>query len=108
MAYFWILCADMEKLNNKGQSTIEYVLLLAVLMVLVTTVLSNQRFQNLLGPNGSLFRQYADVISYTYRHGVSGKNYQDQTGYSGSDHDTYGNNSADNRFAIPIEVYPGN
>ena len=93
----------MESLKNKkGQSTVEYVLLLGVVALLVTAFLKSERLRSFLGPDGEMFEEYARYMGYTYRHGregqYTGANFQED--YIGP-HDSY-----TNRFRIPVTVYP--
>ena len=95
-----------------GQSTIEYLLLLAVVVILTTAVLRNPRFQGMLGAQGTFFQDQARAIRYTYRHGVPGISPQGSPSPFPGDssilqHDTYSrksNNKA--RFVIPLGLYP--
>ncbi len=94
--------------ESKGQSTVEYLLLLAVIAIITIGVLRNDRLQRLIGKDGDLFTQYAQVISYMYRYGSPGKDFPGpghQSDYQGLDHDTYAG-PVTTRFSIPIEEYP--
>lgn len=53
--------------QQKGQSTIEYVLLLAVVMLLVSIVLRSPLFADLLGKDSSFFKALKDRMEYSYR-----------------------------------------
>ncbi|MCY4643112.1 MAG: hypothetical protein OXB88_00680 [Bacteriovoracales bacterium] len=102
----------MEIKSQRGQSTVEYILLLAVLIILLTAVLRNRRFQDYVGTDGKFFRDYARRIGYTYRHGHSGGRPGNapppQNDYT-STHDTYKRRGGSaSRFVIPLGEYPKN
>ncbi|MBH47953.1 MAG: hypothetical protein CME71_07245 [Halobacteriovorax sp.] len=54
-------------LQQKGQSTIEYVLLLAVVMLLVAIVLRSPLFADLLGEDSSFFKVLKHRMEFSYR-----------------------------------------
>jgi hypothetical protein len=92
------------KKQNQGQSTVEYVLLLAVIMVLVYSVLQSDRFKETLGQDSEIFAAMEKYIEYTYRHG--GPGLTDPSTYAG-DHETYKKDGAiGTRFFTPAEQYP--
>lgn len=91
--------------NDLGQSTVEYILLLAVIVILIGSFLRNDRLKAFLGKDGSFFQSYADVISYQYRYPLPGRNFQAQDSYTGSDHDSFGG-PAGTRINISLEPYP--
>lgn len=99
----------MEINDRRGQSTVEYILLLAVLTTLVTAFFRSDLFIDYLGKEGSIFRNYAEVISYNYRHGrprpVDGADMRNTHDYQG-EHDTYKNLAGKSKFVIPLGVYP--
>ena len=54
--------------ETKGQSTVEYVLLLSVVMLLILVVLRTPAFKNFLGKDSPFFRllKYRFVYTYCY------------------------------------------
>jgi hypothetical protein len=50
--------------SSKGQTTVEYIFLLAVVASLAIGVLSSDRFKNFLGINSSIFAEYERYDSY--------------------------------------------
>lgn len=98
----------MEFLKNKGQSTVEYVLLLGVIVLMVTAALRSDALQNFVGADGEFFNEYSKFISYTYRHGrpgtITGAAQENQ--YQSIDHDTYSTPNGSPHFAIPANIYP--
>ena len=51
----------------KGQSTVEYILLLAVVMLFVLTVLRHPRFKEFMGEDSQFFAFLKNRFIYTYR-----------------------------------------
>ncbi len=54
--------------SRAGQSTVEYVLLLVVVMVFVNTVIRSETFQSFFGENSSFFNTMATGIARSYRY----------------------------------------
>lgn len=53
--------------NNRGQTVVEYILLLSVIMFIATTIFRGSDYGDFLGSFGGLLKsQYA----FSYRHGV--------------------------------------
>ena len=91
--------------NSDGQSVVEYILLLLVIVSLSLTIYNNPRFREFLGPNSEFFTAVKDNVQYSYRHGLQG--FQDNTSYNGTNHPTYFNDDqGQTRFFIPRERYP--
>jgi hypothetical protein len=93
-----------------GQSTIEYVLLLAVIAIFALGLLNHPKIKNFFSGEGSLFAHYTRYIEFTYRHAYfedKGKSWQadeDYENYSGQ-HDSY-KGASDTRFFTHKEAYP--
>lgn len=90
--------------NESGQSTVEYILLLSVLVTIGTTVFNSQPFLKLFGPDSQVFDILRRKVEYSYRYGSDGIDV-DSSNYSG-DHKTYVLESGEGRFFTPIETYP--
>ncbi len=60
-----------RRLQNSelGQSTVEYILLLAVVVSLVFTVINSARFKDLLGEGGGFALRMKDEMEWNYRFG---------------------------------------
>ena len=52
--------------NTKGQSTVEYVLLLGVIVLLVLSVIRSKAFKDFLGDEGKIFVAYKDYMECSY------------------------------------------
>lgn len=92
----------MKRVKSSGQSMVEYLLLMGVVITLVLTVLNSEAFKKLLGADSSVFDGFRKRIQYTYRHGVNGIN--ENVNYGGGQHDTYYNGKT--RFFVPGAEYP--
>ncbi len=92
--------------NDKGQSIVEYIMLMGVVLVLVLTVIKNEKFQEIMGPNSTIVNGMRDSMMYSYRHGRPGLSSLDNSTYSGN-HDTYTNgDGSGSRFFSNDEPYP--
>ena len=87
-----------------GQSTVEYLLLLVVIMSLVVTVFRSDAFNQFFAEDSAFFAKIERLIEYSYRHGVPGGD--DTVNYSGTGHPSfYGGGGT--RFFIGRESYGG-
>ncbi len=57
-------------LNNRGQSTVEYIMLFLVVMTLTMSVFKSQAFKEFFGENSSFFEAIIKKIEYSYRYGT--------------------------------------
>lgn len=92
---------NIFNLNQKGQSTVEYILLFVVVASLVNFVVKSQLFVDLLGENGQFAQTYKRRIEYSYRHGLGGDTPFSTPNYSSGTHDSY-----NSRFFGPTDAYP--
>ena len=76
----------MRIINQKGQSTVEYVLLLVVVVSLAAAFMNSDTFKKFVGKDSQLIQKLARQIVYSYRHGLNGDD-ESGTNYSG-EHDT--------------------
>jgi hypothetical protein len=89
------------KLNSKkGQSLVEYLLLLAVLISLSISILNSEALRNLIGPNSAFFETIERYLEFSYRHGVPGSPVTDDSNYQ-TDHKSY----RGGRFFAPNKSY---
>ncbi len=98
--------------NKRGQTVVEYILLLAVISSLSYAFYNNKRFKNFLAGKDGMFFMMKKGISYSYRYGIeynpevpfeSKMEYE----YGSNGHDTYFN-AKDNKshFFSGADVYP--
>jgi hypothetical protein len=91
--------------NESGQSMVEYIMLLGVVLILTFSVIQSNRFKDFFGDQSPVLNALRDRMVYSYRHGTFGN--EDTTDYNTGDHDTYkvpGENSS--RFFSSLEEYP--
>lgn len=71
-----IYTIDMEYkqlwISQKGQSVVEYILLLAVIMVIVLTVFKAPFFKDFFSQEGKIFARFRLQWEHSYRHCFSG------------------------------------
>lgn len=57
--------------NNSGQSTIEYVLLLAVVLTFMTTIWNSRFYKEFMGEDSEFFNGIARKIEVNYQYSVT-------------------------------------
>ncbi len=87
---------------NRGQSTVEYVLLLLVVSTLFLSFYNSRAFRRYLGKDSEFFTQIANNIKYSYRHGRSGS--EDKSNYSNV-HESFALDSSRSRFFSSKDSY---
>jgi hypothetical protein len=106
-------CLGLASFRKKdfqlGQSTVEYILLLAVVISLIFVVINSDRFKDLLGDGGGLAQRVKQELEWNYRFGS--QFYGDQgawnTNLTGSSHPAYWNQRRSNsHFIGPLRPYP--
>lgn len=101
---------NSDFLNSKGQSLVEYILLLAVISSIGFALFNSQKFKNFFGGTG-FFETFRHGIEYSYRYGREMKGPEDHErgmdfSYGSRAHDTYWNNSkGQSRFFTGTEDY---
>jgi len=92
--------------SRKGQSVVEYLLLLFVVMSLILTLVNSNVFQQIMGPDSFFFEKLKLQQEYTYRH-THLSNLPNEADYSGGAHHSYMNpESGVSRFYSTMEEYP--
>lgn len=94
--------------NEKGQSTVEYILLLVVVLVFVNTVIRSDTFQQFFGDNSTFFQTIATGMSRNYRYATKIPE-SDVIGESPVQaHPSYSQNGgSESRFFVIATEYPG-
>lgn len=97
--------------NRLGQSTVEYILLLAVMTTIILTILKSDAFQSIFGKDSEFFARLGKMVEFSYRHGDMGTQAErdsDNYNYSGNnvEHKSYRTENGDSSFFVPTEVYP--
>jgi len=93
--------------NDSGQSTVEYILLMAVITTLVAALYESDAFQDFFGENGKFAKAYREELQYNYRHALFGRGAIGTRVYGTAEHDSYsGVNGEATRFFGPLDKYP--
>ncbi len=95
--------------NEKGQSVLEYVLLMAVVVSMGMAVFKSKVFTDFMGPNSVYFETLRKNFEFSYRYGSPPSGLEDPSegnAYA-SRHESYFNGSInETRFFTPVETYP--
>ena len=87
--------------TERGQSTVEYILVLAVVVSLSLLVFRSNQFRGFLGENGTLTDIVKRQLEYSFRHGRPGETRFQRPNYGSGSHDSY-----TGRFFIGKDPYP--
>lgn len=95
------------KMNQRGQTSVEYVLVLGVVLLLTMTVIKSNRFKSLVSGDGDVFQGYKNYMEYTYRHAYFDlKDSQSNYGAYTGNHNSYTQDSGiDTRFFLVRNPY---
>lgn len=98
----------MSGVKQSGQSTVEYILLLSVVMLFIALVLRSPLFADLLGENSSFFQALKDRMEYSYRYTHLGtrSGSGDENITDPKLHDSYSDDGS-SRFSGATEPYGG-
>ncbi|MBC7715276.1 MAG: hypothetical protein H7177_18160 [Rhizobacter sp.] len=98
--------------NKKGQSVVEYILLLAVISTIAFSFYNNRRFKEFMGGKTGLFAYLRQGMEYSYHYGREYKidegTYDESMdfNYSTNKHDTYFDRKTNrSRFFAGINAY---
>ena len=98
-------------LNNKGQSAVEYILLISMATALVYSVLTSRKFKELFGKESNFLEKIRGNLEYSYRHTHPprvGGGGADNFNYTRRSHKSYYNQEKGvTRFYGLVEKYPG-
>lgn len=96
-----------HKISNKGQTVVEYILLMAVIATVTLGVLNNSTMMSFVKEDGEFFEQLRDYMSYNYRHagprsaGMSGAG----GSYTGRHHSYFNTGRNNGRFFYSEDAY---
>lgn len=90
-------------LSSKGQSSVEYILLFAVMATITMAILNTNEFKKMFGKDAEFFVALKKYMEYGYRHGSPGSSDTSVAG-SGGVHELYFNpKTGKSRFFVPLE-----
>ena len=98
----------MEIKNQRGQTVVEYILLLAVAMSLIVTFYRSSTFQRFFGTQGELGKLYKLDAEWGYRHAsMTGRTTEtNEPKASAEEHDSYYNKiKSQTHFFGPSDAY---
>lgn len=96
---------SLVKHDQKGQSMVEYIMLMAVIVVIAVSIFQGRRFQSLFGEQGSFAVFYKRELEYSYRHALRGNGATPETVDYNTPHDSYVSGGT-TRFFGARESYP--
>jgi hypothetical protein len=93
--------------QQKGQTLVEYMLLLSVVAMIVLTFYKSKLFQKYFGNRGLIGQTIKTRSEFAYRHGFMGTEDTFPKGSrDGANHPTYADPQGGSRFFGPKEKYP--
>lgn len=90
--------------NQSGQTMVEYLMLIAVVVSITVGVLRSEFFVNLLGANGTLGTSYKLRMENSYRYATK-VNEAVTIDYNSINHPSYYDGSGSTRFFSGLEPY---
>ena len=97
-------------IGSKGQSTVEYLLVLSVVFTIGASVFYSPWFKKILGPDSEMFAKMRTYLEYSYRHArPPSPNYDgdpNEIDDTGSAHESYFSAQNGTHFFLPAEPYP--
>ncbi len=93
--------------QQKGQTMVEYILLLSVVAMIVLTFYKSKLFQKYFGNRGIIGQSIKSQSEFSYRHGYMGvQDPHPKASRDGATHPTYADPAGGSRFFGPREKYP--
>lgn len=95
--------------NEKGQTAVEYILLLAVIVSVTTMIFNSDFVRDYFGENGTFVRTFKRELEYSYRHAVpptrASTGRINNQNYRSANHKSYRYNG-NTRFFGALNGYP--
>ncbi|MDC1173764.1 hypothetical protein OAT67_00080 [Bacteriovoracaceae bacterium] len=92
--------------SEKGQTTVEYVLLLAVVISFTVAIFQSQRFQEFMGSDSAFFTVIKTRMEYNYRHAYLPPEPEMNLDVK-APHDSFYDSEGDSsHFFVTIKAYP--
>lgn len=93
-------------LNQKGQSSVEYLLLVVIVVSLTFAVLRSPVFRDFYGEQGKFATTYKSEIEFSYTNSYQGRKVFETPNYSGNNHSSYTGRNGNTRFFGAAQAYP--
>ena len=110
-SFYWKVWMVKNK-GQSGQSTVEYIFLLAVVVTMALKVIDSAAFKNLLGENSEVFEKYRRMMEFSYKHAYLNlevpvnEPLENYNGFNGPNHPSYINPGGnDTRIFIVTAEY---
>jgi hypothetical protein len=103
---------DMDLRSQKGQTMVEYMLLLVVSVSIVMTFLNSSFFRRVFGQEGAIATTVKAQYEWGYRHAyleerlVDGSANPPRENTDGRSHPSYYHPNGETRFFGPTDAYP--
>lgn len=91
--------------NEKGQGTVEYILLLIVLASLTNFIIKSSVMKDFLGNGNGMYEQMARIIEFSYRYGHNENIDNYSNDYNDIELQSYRNENGNSRFFGPTSTY---
>lgn len=92
--------------EEKGQTTVEYILLLAVVISFTVGIFQSQRFQEFMGSDSDFFQIIKQRLEYNYRHAYLPEDPDNNLDVQAKHDSFYDSESDSSRFFSGIREYP--
>ena len=104
----WNRNKKISLLDETGQSSVEYILLFGIVVILSITLFKSEAFNKLFGNDGVFAKTYREEVEFSYRHAVGGRKAFTTPNYSSPNHMSYKGNGSETRFFGARDKYPAN
>ncbi|ATH06543.1 hypothetical protein BIY24_00870 [Halobacteriovorax marinus] len=94
-------------LEERGQSAVEYIMLLAVISLITFSIVNSNKFKDFMGEDSGFFAGLRSQLEYSYRHGyLNSEADRSDDNYSGPHETYYDIDDGRTRFFTGGEQYP--
>lgn len=91
--------------DQSGQSAVEYLMLMAVAIFLVTTIIRSDYFQEFFGEEGQFATSFRQEVEFGYRNALNGREFFTEPNYQQLKHPSY-ESGGQSRFFGATDPYP--
>ena len=94
-----------QKFGQQGQTTVEYILLIAVVVSVFSVMMKTPAIKDFFSPSGKSLNALKLELEYSYRHGFRGKADFKIPNYNSYNHESY-YYKGETRFFSSKDAYP--